>query len=75
MDSEAGRGRCLQGSRVVSTVDLKKKKQKQWNAEDDDGVCKHGKRTVAKPDIEKYLLNEAARGVQSSPSIHVQHSG
>lgn len=54
---------------------LTSKKKKQWNAEDDDGVCKHGKRTVAKPDIEKYLLNEAARGVQSSPPIHVQHSG
>lgn len=73
MDSEAGKGRCLQGSRVVSTVDFKKKKsgmQKTMH-----GVCKHGKKTVAKPDIEKYLLNEAARGIQSSLSIDVHHSG
>lgn len=39
------------------------------------GVCKHGKKTVAEPDAEKDLLNEAARGTQSSLSIDVQHGG
>ena len=54
---------------------LTSKKKKSGMQKTMHGVCKHGKKTVAKPDIEKYLLNEAARGIQSSLSIDVHHSG